>query len=112
MLYSVQPGGQSPADRGLLSDLWGPGLSADPHDTDLPPALIPAPGDRVLVKHRYSAFHGTALADTPSDGVADFSAEDHHMALHYVARRCGRVLSIVELQKTLGSTTRRPALTA
>lgn len=63
-LYSVQPGGQHPSERGLLTDRWGPGLSAHPDDTDLPTVLAPRPGDHTIIKRRYSAFHGTPLADT------------------------------------------------
>ncbi|MFI7643580.1 isochorismatase family protein [Nonomuraea sp. NPDC049400] len=63
VLYSVQPGGQAAHERGLLADRWGPGLSADPADTDLPAVLAPRPTDHVIVKRRYSAFHGTPLED-------------------------------------------------
>ncbi|HEX4818149.1 MAG TPA: isochorismatase family protein [Nonomuraea sp.] len=148
VLYSVQPGQQSPAERGLLMELWGPGPSADPADTDLPAALIPAPGDQVIVKRRYSAFHRTPLAHTlaelgrdqllicgvyahigilataleafmldiqpfvVADAVADFSADDHHTALGYISRRCGRtpatsqVIAALRTARQLAPTTR------
>ncbi|MEV4477897.1 isochorismatase family protein [Nonomuraea salmonea] len=61
VLYSVQPGGQDPDERGLLTDRWGNGPGPDPADTDLPPVLIPNPSDRVIIKSRYSAFHNTNL---------------------------------------------------
>ncbi len=146
VLYSVQPGGQSPAERGLLLDLWGAGPSDDPADTGLPTALIPAPSDQVIVKHRYSALHGTPLADilagqgrtqiiicgvyahigilataldavmrdiqpfVVADAVADFSADDHQMALDWIARCCGRVLATRQVQLAL-RTAARSALT-
>ncbi|WP_219507885.1 isochorismatase family protein [Nonomuraea ceibae] len=61
VLFSRQPGGQSPAQRGLLLDFWGPGLSAEPADTAMPDALRPRPGDHLITKTRYSAFHDTHL---------------------------------------------------
>jgi isochorismate hydrolase len=53
----------SPEQRGLLLDLWGPGMSADPHHRDIVAELAPGPDDIVLDKVRYSAFHRTGLAD-------------------------------------------------
>lgn len=35
-----------------------------------------------------------------SDGVADFTEQEHHMALNYVAGRCGAVLSMAQLLDT------------
>ncbi|MGW3352876.1 isochorismatase family protein [Nonomuraea rubra] len=61
VLYSVQQGGQDPDERGLLIDRWGPGLSTDLADTDVPPVLAPGLSDRVIVKSRYSAFYDTSL---------------------------------------------------
>jgi bifunctional isochorismate lyase/aryl carrier protein len=62
VLYTAQPGGQSPAARGLLQDFWGPGLPADPRAEAILDRLAPAPGDHVVTKHRYSAFEGTDVA--------------------------------------------------
>ncbi|WP_433528277.1 isochorismatase family protein [Micromonospora sp. CA-263727] len=62
VVYTAQPGDQDPAGRGLQADLWGPGLRAVPADTQILPQLAPQPGDRVLTKHRYSAFARTDLA--------------------------------------------------
>jgi bifunctional isochorismate lyase/aryl carrier protein len=62
VLYTAQPGGQSPAARGLLQDFWGPGLPADPRAEAILDRLAPAPGDHVVTKHRYSAFEGTNVA--------------------------------------------------
>ncbi|GAB7052654.1 isochorismatase family protein [Catenuloplanes indicus] len=62
VFYSAQPGGATRADRGLLHDLWGPGMRAVPEDRDIDPALAPRAGDVVIRKTRWSAFHGTGLA--------------------------------------------------
>ncbi|MEV7611849.1 isochorismatase family protein [Streptomyces sp. NPDC089799] len=63
VVYTRQPPRQPTARRGLLADLWGPGPGALPDDADIPDPLRPRPGDTVLTKHRYSAFHGTPLLD-------------------------------------------------
>jgi bifunctional isochorismate lyase/aryl carrier protein len=41
VVYSAQPGDQAAADRGLLTDFWGQGMSADPRDTAIVDALTP-----------------------------------------------------------------------
>jgi isochorismate hydrolase len=56
VLYTAQPGGMTPDDRGLLHDFWGAGMSREPADTDIIAELAPATGDAVLTKWRYSAF--------------------------------------------------------
>ncbi|HWH01156.1 MAG TPA: isochorismatase family protein [Pilimelia sp.] len=60
--YTAQPGGMSEADRGLLRDFWGPGMRIDPCHRQVVEELAPAPGDWVLTKYRYSAFHRSDLA--------------------------------------------------
>ncbi|MFF7991448.1 isochorismatase family protein [Kitasatospora xanthocidica] len=62
VVYSAQPGGQSPAERGLQQDFWGPGIPDDPRATAIADAVAPAPGDTVLTKWKYSAFVRTELA--------------------------------------------------
>jgi isochorismate hydrolase len=62
VIYTAQPGGMTPAQRGLLHDFWGPGMSADA-DRQIIAPLAPRPPDVVLTKWRYSAFHGTTLAN-------------------------------------------------
>ncbi|TDB78119.1 isochorismatase family protein [Micromonospora sp. KC723] len=59
--YTAQPGGMSPADRGLLRDFWGPGMATDPEHRDVVTPLAPEPGDWLLTKWRYSAFHRSDL---------------------------------------------------
>ncbi|RJL30833.1 isochorismatase family protein [Bailinhaonella thermotolerans] len=63
VIYSAQPGGQAPEDRGLLTDFWGPGLAADPEATAIVDALAPGDPSAVLTKWRYSAFVRTDLAE-------------------------------------------------
>jgi len=60
VVYTCQPGDQDPMRRGLLTELWGPGMSAGPH-TAVVPELTPGPDDLVVTKWRYSAFERTEL---------------------------------------------------
>ncbi|MGW1147755.1 isochorismatase family protein [Streptomyces sp. NPDC002454] len=59
--YTAQPGGMTPEQRGLLADFWGPGMRVAPADREVVEPLAPAPGDWLLTKWRYSAFHRTDL---------------------------------------------------
>ncbi|MGI5274159.1 isochorismatase family protein [Nonomuraea sp. CA-218870] len=61
VVYTAQPGSQSPADRGLLADVWGPGLTDAREDTDICAPLMPAPNEILLAKHRYSALARSPL---------------------------------------------------
>ncbi|GAB4210741.1 MAG: isochorismatase [Roseiflexaceae bacterium] len=61
VLYSAQPGGQTPAQRGLLQDFWGPGVPCGAEQEQIIEALAPGHGDLVLTKWRYSAFQRTDL---------------------------------------------------
>ena len=71
VLYTAQPGGMSPADRGLLADVWGPGMSTDPLVRQIVPELAPTDQDIVLTKWRYSAFARSDLADILRDTGRD-----------------------------------------
>jgi isochorismate hydrolase len=62
VLYSAQPGRMSRAERGLLHDLWGPGMTDDPGSRSIIDELTPGPDDIVVTKYRYSAFFRTGLA--------------------------------------------------
>lgn len=133
VIFSAQPGEQSRGERGLLWDLWGAGIVTRPELSRLGEALPAAPGDVMLHKRRYSAFHETELEPllrergrdqlvicgvyahigclaTATDGfmrgvkpfvvadaTADFSLEDHTVALRQVARTCGVVSTTQEL---------------
>ncbi|MEU3771855.1 isochorismatase family protein [Streptomyces sp. NPDC032472] len=59
--YTAQPGDMTQADRGLLKDFWGPGMTVAPADRAITAALAPAEGDTVLTKWRPSAFFRTDL---------------------------------------------------
>lgn len=62
VIYTAQPGGMTPAQRGLLHDFWGPGMGVDA-DRQIITPLAPGLADVVLTKWRYSAFHGTTLTN-------------------------------------------------
>lgn len=63
VVYTAQPGDMSDADRGLLRDFWGAGMSCAAQDRGIPANLAPGPEDVVLTKWRASAFHRTGLLD-------------------------------------------------
>ncbi|MYS46292.1 isochorismatase family protein [Streptomyces sp. SID5998] len=127
VVYSAQRGGQTPRQRGLQLDFWGPGVADDPEVLAVPGAVAPEPGDLTLTKWKYSAFARTDLEErmrawgrdqlaivgvyahigvmmtaadawsrdiqafVVADAVADFSREDHDMALRWAAGRCAVV---------------------
>ncbi|MDJ1137060.1 isochorismatase family protein [Streptomyces iconiensis] len=127
VVYTAQPGGQTPDERGLQQDFWGPGLPADPHAEAIAAQVAPGAGDTVLTKWKYSAFVRSELEErmraldrdqlvltgvyahigvlmtacdawmrdiqsfVVADAVADFSAEEHAMALRWAAGRCSVV---------------------
>ena len=63
VVYSAQPGGQTPEQRGLQLDLWGPGINGGPSQKQIVEALAPREGDILLTKWRYSAFIKTDLLE-------------------------------------------------
>ncbi|MEV7085423.1 isochorismatase family protein [Streptomyces sp. NPDC093085] len=127
VVYSAQRGGQTPGERGLQLDFWGPGAADDPAALAVPEAVAPRDGDTVLTKWKYSAFVRTELEElmraagrdqlviagvyahigvlisaadawmrdiqafVVADAVADFTREDHDMALRWAAGRCASV---------------------
>lgn len=144
VLFSAQPGEQDRAERGLLWDLWGPGIVERPELARLCDGLSLGERDVLLHKRRYSAFYETRLFEllaergrdqllicgvyahigclaTATDGFirgvqpflvsdvsADFSLEDHSVALRQVARTCGVVTTTHDALARLSS----PQLTA
>ena len=65
VFYTAQPPVQPEADRALLNDFWGPGLTAPEHQDGarIVAALSPRPEDTVLTKWRYSAFQRSDLRE-------------------------------------------------
>ncbi|HEY1178916.1 MAG TPA: isochorismatase family protein [Phytomonospora sp.] len=59
-VYTAQTAPQDPAARGLLTDMWGPGIA---DRAEIAAAVAPAEGEPVLVKHRYSAYVRSDLAE-------------------------------------------------
>lgn len=142
VLYTAQPIDQPLADRALLNDFWGPGLTAPEHHArqGITASLAPRPADTVLTKWRYSAFQrsdlrerlrilgrdqliitgvyahigcmATALeafmqdiqAFMAIDACADFSLDEHLMAMRHVAGRCGVSLQTGALCTALRTT--------
>jgi bifunctional isochorismate lyase/aryl carrier protein len=63
VIYTAQPGGMTREQRGLLYDIWGPGMSSDPAEKQILPEVGPAQSDTVLDKWRYSAFARSDLCE-------------------------------------------------
>lgn len=61
VFYTAQPGQQTPAQRGLLTPFWGPGITAKPEQAEVFAPLAPKPHHHVLDKWRYSAFQQSPL---------------------------------------------------
>jgi isochorismate hydrolase len=59
--YTAQPGGMTPAERGLLKDFWGAGMRVDPADRQVVAELTPSADDWLCTKWRYSAFFKSDL---------------------------------------------------
>ncbi|MEV5413262.1 isochorismatase family protein [Thermopolyspora sp. NPDC052614] len=67
VVYGVQHAAQTPEQRGLTRDFWGPGLGADPADAQIADELAPRKGDIRINTWRYSAFQRTGLAGLLED---------------------------------------------
>ncbi len=71
VFYTAQTGTTHRVGRGLQRDLWGPGMLPVPEHTEIVPEVAPGPDDTVLVKHRYSAFAHSDLADRLAESGRD-----------------------------------------
>ncbi|UJP40234.1 isochorismatase family protein [Cellulomonas palmilytica] len=69
--YTAQPGSMTPQERGLLADVWGPGMRAEPDDRAVVDRLAPHEDDWVLTKWRYSAFVRSPLLDRMREAHRD-----------------------------------------
>lgn len=67
VVYGVQHAAQTPEQRGLTRDFWGPGIPADPAEAQIVDELAPRKGDIRLHTWRYSAFQRTGLAGLLED---------------------------------------------
>ncbi|PCC27782.1 2,3-dihydro-2,3-dihydroxybenzoate synthetase [Glutamicibacter sp. BW80] len=139
VVYTAQPPNQTPADRALLTDFWGTGLTDDGRE-EIVQELAPRAGDLVLSKWRYSAFARTDLQEWMrqagrdqllitgvyahigclttaldafmrdiqpffvADAQADFSLEEHQMAINYGYGRCASVVNSVSVLKQIQAT--------
>jgi bifunctional isochorismate lyase/aryl carrier protein len=122
VVFSAEPAGQPPAQRGLVADMWGPGIGDEPDAAAIIAPLTPRPGEHLMANVRHNAFLRSHLgrllrserrdqliicgvhahlgvlltaADAfmndiqpfvVADAVADFSAEEHRLALRWAAR--------------------------
>lgn len=71
VIYTAQLPQQTAQERGLLQDMWGPGLTAHPHGKSITTELTPQAQDIVLDKWRYSAFQKSALQEMLFDQGRD-----------------------------------------
>jgi isochorismate hydrolase len=63
VIYTAQPSCQTSKQRGLLNDMWGPGLSKFPFKDKIINDLLPTQDNIILTKWRYSAFQKTNLLE-------------------------------------------------
>lgn len=122
VVFSAEPAAQRPGQRGLVADVWGPGIGDEPDAAAIVTPLTPRTGEHLLANVRHNAFLRSHLgrllrsegrdqliicgvyahlgvlltaADAfmndiqpfvVADAVADFSPEEHAMALRWAAR--------------------------
>ncbi|WP_409496870.1 isochorismatase family protein [Amycolatopsis sp. cmx-11-12] len=61
--FTAQPGDMSPAERGLLRDFWGTGMTSMDADRAMVAPLTPRDSETVFTKWRYSAFFRSNLRE-------------------------------------------------
>lgn len=116
VFYTAQPGGMSRQDRGLLHDLWGPGMSRAEADRGIADDVAPEPGDTVLMKWRYSAFFRSdlerRLADAGRDQLVVCGVYAHMGCLITAADAFSRDIQPFLVADALGDLTRDDHLMA
>lgn len=63
VLYSAQPGGMTPEQRGLFGQLYGPGMPDDDAERAIVDPIAPTTTDTVLTKWKYSEFFRSELLE-------------------------------------------------
>lgn len=63
VLYSAQPGGMTPEQRGLFGQLYGPGMPDDDAERAIVDPIGPVATDIVLTKWKYSEFFRSELLE-------------------------------------------------
>lgn len=56
VVFSSEPAGLPPGQRGLAADIWGPGVGPEPEAAAIVTALTPRPGEHLLSHVRPNAF--------------------------------------------------------
>ncbi|MEU5688484.1 isochorismatase family protein [Streptomyces venezuelae] len=56
VIFSAEPAGQAPGQRGLVADMWGPGIGDEPGAAAIVSPLTPRPGEHLLSNVRHNAF--------------------------------------------------------
>ncbi|BAN96710.1 isochorismatase [Plautia stali symbiont] len=113
VFYTAQPNQQSDEDRALLNDMWGPGLNKHPDQQKIVDALalesiLQEMGrDQLIITGVYAhigclttatdAFMRNIQPFMVADALADFSRDEHMMALTYTAGRSGKVVMTADL---------------
>ncbi|GGW71725.1 hypothetical protein GCM10010381_65480 [Streptomyces xantholiticus] len=56
VFFSAEPAAQQPGQRGLVADVWGPGIGDEADAAAIVGPLLPRPGEHVLANVRHNAF--------------------------------------------------------
>nr|AGE11887.1 isochorismatase [Streptomyces sp. NRRL F-4415] len=56
VVFTSEPAGQPPDRRGLMADIWGPGIGREPDAAAIVAPLTPRPGEHLLANVRPNAF--------------------------------------------------------
>lgn len=56
VVFSAEPAGLTPGQRGLAADMWGPGIGDEPDAAAIVARLAPRAGEHLLANVRHNAF--------------------------------------------------------